>query len=38
MHPEFGCAMDEAEAAGVKIGYYLCHVEPDELNRLFYNS
>lgn len=31
MHPEFGFAMDEAEAAGVRIGYFLCHVEPDEL-------
>ena len=31
MHPEFGTAMDEARHAGVKIQYYLCHVEPDEL-------
>ena len=31
MHPEFGDAMDEARAAGVKVQFFLCHVEPDEL-------
>ena len=31
MHPEFGDAMEEAEAAGVEIWFLPCHVEPDEL-------
>ena len=31
MHPEFGEAMEEAEAAGVEIWFLPCHVEPDEL-------
>ena len=31
MHPEFGEAMDDARAAGVKVLFFLCHVEPDEL-------
>ena len=30
-HPEFGEAMDEAKAAGVKIMFLMCHVEPDRL-------
>ncbi|MCD8149720.1 MAG: DNA/RNA nuclease SfsA [Clostridiales bacterium] len=30
-HPEFGTAMEEAEAAGVQIQFFPCHVEPDEL-------
>ena len=30
MHPEFGEAMEEAEAAGVEIWFLPCHVEPDE--------
>ncbi|MCD8118879.1 MAG: DNA/RNA nuclease SfsA [Lachnospiraceae bacterium] len=30
-HPEFGEAMKEAEAAGVKVWFFACHVEPDEL-------
>ena len=31
MHPEFGEAMDDARAAGVKVQFFLCKVEPDEL-------
>ena len=31
MHPEFGIAMEEAKMAGVKVIYYTCRVEPDEL-------
>ena len=31
MHPEFGRALSEAEAEGVRILYLPCHVEPDEL-------
>ena len=31
MHPEFGTAMEDAKKAGVKIIYYMCRVEPDEL-------
>ncbi len=31
MHPEFGEAMEEARAAGVKIQFYPCHVEAGEL-------
>ena len=31
MHPEFGEAMEEAEAAGVEIWFLPCHVEPDEI-------
>ena len=31
MHPEFGEAMEEAEAAGVETWFLPCHVEPDEL-------
>lgn len=30
-HPEFGAAMREAREAGVKIRFFACHVEPDEL-------
>ena len=30
-HPEFGDAMEEAEAAGVETWFLPCHVEPDEL-------
>ena len=30
-HPEFGEALEKAEKAGVKIIYFLCHVEPDSL-------
>ncbi|MCC8151674.1 MAG: DNA/RNA nuclease SfsA [Lachnospiraceae bacterium] len=30
-HPEFGTAMEEAEAAGVQVRFFPCHVEPDEL-------
>ena len=28
-HPEFGKVMEEARAAGVKILFFICHVEPD---------
>lgn len=31
MQPEFGEAMEAAMAAGVKVLYLCCHVEPDEL-------
>ena len=31
IHPEFGEAMEEAKAAGVRIWFLTCHVEPDEL-------
>ena len=31
MHPEFGEAMEEAEATGVETWFLPCHVEPDEL-------
>ena len=31
VHPEFGAALEEAEAAGVQVVYLPCHVEPDEL-------
>lgn len=31
MHPEFGEAMEEAEAAGVETWFLPCHVETDEL-------
>ena len=31
MHTEFGTAMAEARAAGVKVLLLTCHVEPDEL-------
>ena len=30
-HPEFGVALDEAKAAGVKVIFLKCHVEPDTL-------
>ena len=30
-HPEFGAALDEAAAAGVRILFLPCHVEPDTL-------
>ncbi len=30
-HPEFGVAMEEAQAAGVEILFLQCHVEPDSL-------
>lgn len=30
-HPEFGAAIAEAEAAGVEVVVFTCHVEPDEL-------
>ncbi len=30
-HPEFGTAMEEAEAAGVEIIFFTCHAEPDLL-------
>lgn len=30
-HPEFGKALDEAKAAGVKVLFFPCHVEPDSL-------
>ncbi|MDO4869747.1 MAG: DNA/RNA nuclease SfsA [Bacillota bacterium] len=30
-HPQFGEALEEAKAAGVKILFLTCHVEPDEL-------
>lgn len=30
-HPEFQTALEEAEAAGVKILYFRCNVEPDAL-------
>ena len=30
-HPEFGLALDDAKAAGVKILFLKCHVEPDRL-------
>lgn len=31
MHPAFGEAMDDARAAGVKVLFFLCSVEPDGL-------
>ena len=31
MHPEFGDAVEEARAAGVKILFFTCHVETDEI-------
>ena len=31
MHPEFGEAMEEARAAGVKIQFYPSHVEADTI-------
>ena len=34
MHPAFGAAFDEAEAAGVEILRLPCHVEPDSLEIL----
>ena len=37
-HPAFGEAMDEAEAAGVKIIFLPCHVEPDKLECLIDSS
>ena len=30
-HPEFGTAFEEAKAAGVRILFLPCHVEPDGL-------
>ncbi len=30
-HPEFGTVMEEAREAGVKIQFFACHAEPDEL-------
>ena len=30
-HKEFGIALEEAKAAGVKVIFLKCHVEPDEL-------
>lgn len=30
-HPEFGVAMEEAQAAGVEVLFLCCHVEPDAL-------
>lgn len=33
-HPEFGSAMAEAKTAGVKILFFICHVEPDTLTIL----
>ena len=30
-HPEFGTALQKAEAAGVEIMFLSCHAEPDEL-------
>ncbi len=30
-HPEFGKALDEAKAAGVKVLFFPCHAEPDSL-------
>lgn len=30
-HPEFAIAVKEARAAGVKIMFFACHVEPDEI-------
>ena len=30
-HPEFGIALEEAKAAGVKVLFLKCHVEQDEL-------
>lgn len=31
-HPEFGLALDEARAAGVKVIYLLCDVKPDRIH------
>ena len=31
MHPEFGEALDDARAEGVKVQFFLCSVKPDEL-------
>ena len=33
-HPEFGEALKEAEAAGVRVLFLPCHVEPDQLQIL----
>ncbi|MEE3356314.1 MAG: DNA/RNA nuclease SfsA [Candidatus Weimeria sp.] len=33
-HPEFGVALNEAMAAGVKVLFLQCHVEPDSLEIL----
>lgn len=30
-HPEFGEALSEARKAGVRVMFFTCHVEPDEL-------
>ncbi len=30
-HPEFADALEEARKAGVKVVFFTCHVEPDEL-------
>lgn len=30
-HPEFGAALEEAQAAGTEVLFLPCHVEPDEL-------
>ncbi len=34
-HPEFGTALEEASAAGVRIRMLPCHVEPDRLEILY---
>ena len=31
-HPEFGRALAEATAAGVKVLYMICDVQPDSLS------
>lgn len=31
-HPEFGAVLNEAKAAGVKVLFFNCHVEPDQIS------
>ena len=31
-HPEFGAVLNEAKAAGVKVLFFKCHVEPDQIS------
>ena len=31
-HPEFGAVLNEANAAGVKVLFFKCHVEPDQIS------
>ena len=38
IHPGFGTALEEAKAAGMKVLFLPCHVEPDELTVLSENG